>query len=243
MQGYPQQAIDYFVEIAIGAQFGQTLTIHKWTQDVLIQVIGQATGEDKDVLDRVATELSGLVQAQGIRIDFVGSSPTTKLYFASPARFARIEPHYVPPNTAFFWSQWDATSIYASTILIASEGITQHKRDHHIVAMLAKNLGLMKKSSAEPTSIFFNGENESTELAGIDRLVVQMLYNPAIENGMTADDVRAVLPVDSSAGQEFLRGTAGQSPGAPFYCPQCGTMLKRTDQYCYVCGAPVEGTA
>ena len=103
MKGYPKQAIDYFIEIAIGTQLGQdTLTVHKWTTDILIQVIGKATDEDKDMLDRVATELSDLEGA--IRIDFVTSNPTTKLYFAPPSKFARLEPHYVPPSTAFFWS-------------------------------------------------------------------------------------------------------------------------------------------
>lgn len=239
MKGYPQRAIEYLVEIAIGTQYGKgTLCIHKWDSDILIQVIGKATEEDKDMLDRVATELSGLIQ--GIRIDFVGSNPTTKLYFESPTKFTRIEPNYVPPNTAFYRSRWDSRGIYESTILIASEGITQHKRDHHIVAMLAKNLGLMNRSGTEPASIFSNSPNESTELAGIDRLLVQMLYDPAIENGMTADDVRRVLPVDESV---VLPNSAGQSPDAPFYCPQCGTSLKRTDKFCYVCGTTIDDTS
>lgn len=197
MQGYPQRAIDYFVEIAIGTQYGQeNATIHKWDQDIRVQVFGQTTVEDRNVLDRVLGELNGLLQ--GIRIDLVESSPNTKMYFVPPAEFLRIEPHYVPPNTAFFWSRWNDWSIYESTILIASEGISQQKRDHHIVAMLCKNLGLMKRSSSlPPESIFFNGENKSIMLVDIDRAIVQMLYDVSIRHGMTVDEIRAALPVSS----------------------------------------------
>ena len=232
---YSPEEFDHFVEIAFGSQYGLDVHgIHKWNHDVRIQIIGKATAEDKATLNRITTELNSLVQ--GISIVIVHSVPTTKLYFASPSKFTLIEPHYIPPHIAFYWSRWDAASIIESTILIASEGITQHKRDHHIVAMMTKNLGLMNRSSSlPPESIFFNGETESIFLVDIDRAIVQILYDASIRHGMTVDETRAALPVSSV---DVVTRASGQL-SAPHYCPNCGSGLEGTEQYCGTCGSPV----
>ncbi len=205
---YTAEQIDYFLEIAIGTQYGKKdARLHKWKYDINIEVIGQTTPEDILTLERIINELNAILE--GIQIHRVKNNPNTRIYFAPKSEFSSIEPHYQPPSTAFYWSRWNQTSIYESTILIASDGISQQQRDHHICAMLARNIGLAKRSERDSSSIFYKGSLTSTEFSEIDRTLVKLLYQPEIRHNMTADNVRALFP------SIYSNNYAGYTPSRP----------------------------
>lgn len=238
-QNYPPDIVEFFLEIAIGPQYGQKeLRIHKWNQDIQMQVNGPTTPEDRNTLERAVTELNALVQ--GITIAWAESNPNTQIYFAPPADFPKIEPHYVPPSTAFFWSRWSTTTVFESTILIASKGESQQKRNHHICAMLIRNLGLMKRSGRDPASIFYNGESDSAEFTQVDRLLVEMLYSPMIQHNMTAVEAKAALLERPLNNQDSFTRALPDNASARSFCYNCGAPYVREGNFCKYCGAPFQ---
>src|SRR5688572_32444107 len=59
---YTQEEIDYFLEVALGTEYGDSeQTIKKWAQDIRIEVLGTPTDEDLQTLDDVEEEINGLI--------------------------------------------------------------------------------------------------------------------------------------------------------------------------------------
>ena len=233
--GYSQDLIAPFLEIARGAQrYGGPAVIHKWHQNILVQVRGYPTDEDLQVLQQVIQELNSLLT--GISITWSDASSNIIIYFEHSSKFSSIEPHYTPPFTAFYYSNWNTQTIMQSTILIACEGITQKKRNHHIYAMLIRNLGLTNRKSQDPDSIFYQGESETIIYTENDRTFVRMLYLPIIHHNMTIADAQSVLFTELNKHSITTSHPLGKKKAQPLYCMVCGEKLEPGDQICPACG-------
>jgi hypothetical protein len=188
-----KEEIDYFVTVALGVEFGTSeATIKKWTRDLLIEVSGDPTVEDRKTLDQVMTELNAL-QDQ-VHLGPVEGLANVEIIFAPEAEFSRLEPNYQPTNYGFFWVNWDSEDeIYRARILISTDGVEQGERSHLIREELTQSLGLMRDSIKYPDSIFYANRSEVSEYAPIDETLIELLYSEAIVPGMAEAEVRAVL--------------------------------------------------
>lgn len=198
---YSQEQIDYFLEVALGSEFGsQSNTIKKWNQDVQIQVYGSPSAADLAVLRSVIQEINKL---QGsIRLQLVGVAKTQysqtavsnlEIHFAPESKFKRIEPNYQPTNLGFFWTFWNQNVIENARILISTTGVTPQERAHLIREELTQSLGLMKDSLKYRNSIFYQGWTNTNHYEPIDKSLVEMLYHPEIKPGMTKAEVLGVF--------------------------------------------------
>jgi hypothetical protein len=188
-----EEEIDYFVTVALGVEYGTSEpTVKKWTRDLLIEVSGDPTAEDRATLDGVVAELNAL-QDQ-VRLELVDGLGNVEMIFAPEAEFSRLEPNYQPTNYGFFWVNWDsADEIYRARILISSDGVEQGERSHLIREELTQSLGFMRDSIQYPDSIFYANRSEVAEYAAIDETLIKLLYSAAIVPGMAEAEVRAVL--------------------------------------------------
>lgn len=190
---YTNEQLDYLLEVAIGTEFGDASnSIKKWIENVYIKVYGSTTLEDMQTLQKVVSELNELIDP--IEITIVSDTQTDQksnidIYFVPEKEFAQYEPNYRPLNYGFFWVWWRDHVIYRSRIMISTEGVTQVERSHLIREELTQSLGLMIDSSLYPDSIFFEGWTQTLEYAPIDRLLIEMLYQPEIMPGMTITTV------------------------------------------------------
>ena len=115
------------------------------------------------------------------------------IYFVPATRFTRIESNYRAGNEGFFWVTWNEVGwIQHANILLSTE-ITQGFRDHLLREELTQSLGLMNDSARFSDSIFYSGESYGTFYLPIDRQVVTMLYQEAIQPNLTRDEVKKVL--------------------------------------------------
>lgn len=190
---YSRQEKEYFMEIALGAEYGSSdSSIHKWDDDIRIKVKGSPTDEDMETLEDVIEELDRLTT--GITLETVFWNPDIKIHFASVDRFVFIEPNYVPGNMGFFWAWWDGTGeLYKARILIARDRITQEERSHLIREELTQCLGMMNDSGRFEESIFYQGWTDVQDYAEIDRAVISILYDPRIRPGMDRQEVEDIL--------------------------------------------------
>ena len=185
-------------------------TIKKWDRDINIQVLGSPTPEDLNTLQTVIDELNTLIT--GIRLQVVtqagasiqdissnkprvfGNNPNVEIYFVPESKFSQYEPNYQPINYGFFWGWWnDHHAIHRSRVLISTNGVTQQERSHLIREELTQSLGLMEDSDQYSDSIFYQGWTDTNHYAEIDKVVIEMLYRPEIQPGMTQSQVLEVF--------------------------------------------------
>jgi ribulose bisphosphate carboxylase small subunit len=192
---FTQEQINYFMEIAMGAEYNQESTpkVHKWSGDVNIQVFGKPTQADLATLQSVMREINALASG-AIRLQLVDRNPNLTIHFAPESQFNRLEPAYVPVNYGFFVTRWDNKGIinYAN-ILVASTGITQKERSHLIREELTQSLGLMRDSYRYSDSMFYQAWTDLTRFSDLDKSLIQMLYMPALKPGMTEAEALNVL--------------------------------------------------
>ena len=181
--GYSATEIDYFAEIAFGAEFGvATPVLRRWVTGPTIRVNGTPTAEDRSTLELVIGELNALMTSA--QVSLVEGEAAVELHFASSVEFAEILPQYVPGNVGFVWVWWDASQVvYRSVVLIAND-VDVELRRHLIREEVTQMLGLLQDSFTYPESIFYQGSSLVSEYASVDRAVIEMLYGVHVTPGM-----------------------------------------------------------
>lgn len=193
LESFTPEQIKYFLEIAMGSEFGgSTATIKKWQGNVRIKVIGSPTTEDLNTLRSVISEINSLTNGQA-NLSLDDKNPNLKLYFVPESSFKRYEPNYQPINFGYFWARLNGDTIYSANVLITTVNVTQKERSHLIREELTQVLGLMKDSWRYKDSIFYQGWTETTEFTASDRALIKMLYQPDIRPGMRRNQVASVL--------------------------------------------------
>ena len=191
---FTQEEIEYFTEIALGAEFcDETPVIKKWTDDIRIKINGEPTEEDLQTINTIVDDLNELIS--GIKIKIINKNENLSITFSPESDFISIDPNYVPTNYGFFWALWhdDNFVIYDASILIASADIAQQERSHLIREELTQSLGLMNDSNKYEDSIFYQEWTDLTELSEIDKAVIKLLYHKKIKPGMSKDQVLNIL--------------------------------------------------
>lgn len=184
---YTSEQINYFLEIALGAEYTKTQaasTIRKWQGDLRIQTFGTPTSADLETLRTVIGEINTLTGGN-IRLQLVDRNPNVTVRFVPERQFKKYEPNYEPVNYGYFWTQWSNDKIYSANILINSQQVTQKERSHLIREELTQALGLMQDSFRYADSLFYQPWTDVTQYSAIDRAVIKMLYDPRILPGMT----------------------------------------------------------
>lgn len=195
-QKYTKAEIDYFLEIALGSEYGVSdPTIKKRIGDVRIKILGSPTREDLITLNQVIDELNNIIFSINIEID--SDNYNLQIYFVPEPEFRKYEPNYIPVNYGFFWNSWNNDIIEYSKILISTVNITQKERSHLIREELTQSLGLMKDSEKYPDSIFYQAWTDTTAYSELDQVVIEMLYLPEIQPGMTRSQVIDILQKSS----------------------------------------------
>ncbi|MEB3830929.1 DUF2927 domain-containing protein [Phormidium sp. CCY1219] len=191
----PSVAIDYFLEVALGSEFGNNdPQIKKWVEPLRIKVHGSPTPEDRRILRTVMQELNALTN---IDWRFDSTNPNVDIYFVPESEFHQYEPNYVPVSYGFFWTWWKNYEISQARILISTTEINQRERAHIIREELTQSLGLMRDSYRFSDSIFFQGWTDVTEYSELDKAVISLLYRPEVRPGMSKEELLDVLRTSS----------------------------------------------
>lgn len=189
---YDASVIDYFLEVAMGAEFNSGAEIvRKWESDLRIRVNGNPTAADLQTLRSIVDEINGMNLS--IRMQIVDQNPNVEMYFVPEQQFSRYEPNYRPVNMGYAWVRWNNYRISSASILISTTGVNQQERSHLIREELTQALGLLQDSYRYPDSIFYQGWTDTTAYTPLDRRVIQLLYSSMIQPGMSRAQVNAAL--------------------------------------------------
>ena len=189
---YQKYEIDYFLEVALGPQYGESSPlIRKWDKDLRIKVNGNPTENDIKYLNQVINELNILLQNK-IKINIVETNQNVDMYFVPLSEFSIC--NAVPGNYGYFTCKWRNNLIYEGNICIATDDIiTQEERSHLIREMVTRALGLMNVSNKYPDSIFYKDWSRTQQFSEIDKIVIQTLYSDLISPGMSEEDISKII--------------------------------------------------
>ena len=187
-------AVEYLSEIGFGVEYGSGAPVlHKWAQDVMIEVHGSPTKADLQTLEQVISELNTMVG--DINLELVDEAGNLEVYFSPESHFSDIEPAYVPKNLGFFRVWFDGEGvIQRGKVLIATDGTTQPERTHMIREELTQSLGLFKDSWEHSDSIFYEGWTTTDKYGPLDEATIRLLYQPQLVPGMDRNQVRSLYP-------------------------------------------------
>lgn len=190
---YTPEEINYFQEIAFGAEFSDNSSIiRKWQGDLRIKVIGSPNSEDLKTLKTVINEINNLTS--GINLKIVDNQANVKIHFVPVSEFRRYEPNYQSGNYGYAWINWKQNNIINSAnILITTTGVNQQERSHLIREELTQSLGLIRDSYKHKNSIFYQPWTDTNQYSHLDKTVIEILYRPEIRPGMTRTQVVSFL--------------------------------------------------
>lgn len=184
--GYVADEIDYFLEIALGFEFGgASRIVRKWRTDVRLRVNGGPSVEDSATLTQVIGDINALTST--VDIVLVDDAPMIEMHFVPESQFASILPGWVPGNVGFFSVWWDVQQYINRAVVLISTDINQDLRDHLIREEVTQSLGIGRDSPRYPESAFYSRFSLTNTFASIDEAVVELLYRPEIAVGMNAD--------------------------------------------------------
>ncbi len=194
-----QEIIDYFVEIAIGMEFGTSSQVtRKWTAPMRLFVEGKATKELLEELDQVMQEINELA-SDGFsmsRVDRLSQS-NFHIYLGRAAEYVARYPEqrgYAKKNWGLVYVYWnDASELYKGHMYVDITRADPTEAQHLLREELTQSLGLAKDSQKYQNSIFQQDWTHTTEYAAIDRELIRLLYHPKVKPGLRETQVREVL--------------------------------------------------
>lgn len=188
---YSKKEINYFYETAFHTDDGKSNPVSKWERDILLFVEGDTLpGDRAAVLDAIA-QLNNLHLPVKIGITNRKELANTIVNFGSRKKF-----HLEKTAHGIGEATISENAIEFAKIIIVTEpeeSVPGNSRKSTILEEITQGLGLMGDSYAYPLSIFYEMPNQVTQLARIDKRVLQLLYDPAIPIGLKKEEFEEIF--------------------------------------------------
>jgi hypothetical protein len=191
-QRYSDKEIEYFTEIALGAEYGNNVqVIRRWNSDIRIKINGKPNEEDMESLNQVILDINSLI-GDNVYLTIVTTNQNIDINFVPLSDFSVCNAE--SGNYGYFNCKWRNNVIYECDICIATEdSLLQEERSHMIREELTQSLGLMRDSFRYNDSIFFEGWTQTLDYSEIDRKMIEILYLDDIRPGMSKVEVERIL--------------------------------------------------
>lgn len=195
---YSQEAISYFMEVALGSEYGNSeKVIAKWQDEVRLYVAGEQIAPVQQEITKIIKELNALMNSASIRevgqeseanlILFLGDRQTyIDRYEPKASRYQDLGFFYIYPNEDKIFERG---SLYIDTERMQANDT----RFHFLREELTQSLGLMNDSMKYSESIFYQKWSLTNTFSPLDKQLIEMLYLPKIKAGMNAQEVKRIL--------------------------------------------------
>jgi hypothetical protein len=222
--GFDAAEVDYFLEVALGFEFGGASEIvRKWPGDIRVRVNGDPNEQDRATLEAVMAEINELTPTVDMLL--VDDEPMVEVHFAPQSQFPSILSSWVPGNVGYFSLWWDASQHFTQGVVLISTDIDQELRNHIIREEVTQTLGLAQDSHRYSESIFYQAFSTVTQYAAVDEAVIEILYRPEIMAGMDQIEAGRVVrmlvrqgpwaaPGPAVAATRATAGVAGSGSGS-----------------------------
>jgi len=187
-----QEIIDYFAEVACHAEYdadgnsdGASYPIHKWTQPIYCSITGDYTSDDMKMLQNLMAQLNTIPGFPGIYIEDSGRT-NMEIGFLPSEEMPGFDGY-----ATIWWT--DNGSIVFGRVSYRTDGLTQEERNPTLCEELIQALGMLNDSYAYSDSIFYQLWTDIQWPSVLDWKMVELLYDPNIQCGMTEAQIRSIL--------------------------------------------------
>lgn len=192
--------VDYFSDLAFGAEYGNQLPIlKKWNDQMNIYVEGNIDEFLAHELDTIIAEINsyatdGFVMKKVERIE----QSNFFIYLGTADGFASLYPDLrtlLPDNHGLFRIHTnDNFEITSGEMFVDMERIiTDEKKKHILREELTQSIGLANDISVYVNSIFYNGDSDTNVYSRLDKETIRLLYHNQIISGLNESSTRQQL--------------------------------------------------
>lgn len=196
---YEIKVIDYFKDIALGFEFGDTSKItRKWDTEMRIFIGGDPSHDLVKDLESIKNEINNLA-SDGFRINIVDDSLVSNYYifFGAGNRYVKMFPaeaHFVDSNLGLFsvYSN-DQNKLTSGHMYIDIMRTNSIEQKHLLREELTQSIGLARDSPKYMESIFQSAWTTTVDYAPIDKELIKFLYHPRMDVGLNQNQVDKIL--------------------------------------------------
>lgn len=177
---YTREEIEYFIEIALGSEFGgEADRLKKWKGPIRVHMTGEAEETDRSTLIQVLEDLNAMVPHLDIRLE--AQAPNLIIHLIPHKAFVRhTSPRTAEENMGLFFYDDDGMGVIRQAKVLVASDLAPAERAHLLREELTQALGLGQDSWRYPDSIFYQGWTMVQRYAPMDVRVIQMLYDPKV---------------------------------------------------------------
>ena len=193
LNGYSQvdDTLSYYKEICFKREFQSDLTIPlRFYKDIKIYANGDINDDLRDELNKIVSELDGLIQTVNISIVDSWEESNVHVYLGGVNDFIKQlntskedkkhKKMRLEDNWGMFWiSHCSKNNISYSRVFVDTERTsTDEERKHLLREELTQSLGLTNDSNKYPKSIFYSNWVEDTiEYTDMDKAIIKRHYS------------------------------------------------------------------
>ena len=193
------QIWEYFEEVVLHTEYstgdGNTALVQKWIAPLRYRITGQPTDEDLAVLENCFAQLNAIPGFPGIYPAEAGELSNLNIGFMNPTDFKLAFSAFLQgenaEGAAQFWYYTATNEIHTANIGYRTD-VPQDIRSSILVEEIINTLGI-SDTVLRTDSIVYQYSDENLALSDVDWVIFKLLYNPAIQCGMNADQCRAIL--------------------------------------------------
>ena len=187
--------VTYFNEVCLNAEMvngGNATLIQKWDIPIYYYIFGEPTSEDLAALQDFEAWVNTVPGFPGMHPTQDLGAANMKIYFCTEQELHNIMgPGFEGLDGAVtYW--YNNNAIYDATICIRTD-LNQHLRNSVIKEELYNGLGPINDTLLRDDSIIYANFAEPQHLTEIDKLIMTLLYDPAILCGMNAEDCAQII--------------------------------------------------
>ena len=196
---YEIDVIDYFKDIALGFEFGNTSNItRKWNSEMKVFIGGEPSFELLAEFEKIRTEINEL-KTDGFNVTVVNDSLQSNYYifFGSGTKYAEMFPdeaNLVNSNWGLFYLLWNGQNqFYSGHMYVDIIRANSIEQKHLLREEFTQSLGFARDSQLYMESIFQSDWTTTIEYAPIDQDLIRLLYHPEMSVGLNELEVDNAL--------------------------------------------------
>ena len=182
-----EQVITYFNEVALDSEFstgsGNPHLLQKWDEPIYYKIHGNATGQDKQVIEGFFAWFNTLEGCPGAYP--ANGYANLNIHFTTKQGMVDIMgPGFTDFEGAVTYWYMD-NCIYDENICILTS-LDQSTRNSVILEELYNGTGLVQDTLTRTDSIIYQYSSTNQTMSPIDKLLLRLAYHPSLRPGMDA---------------------------------------------------------
>lgn len=189
------QALNCLMNVAFSPEYGDERdSIIRWQQPIYIYAGGVPTREDLKKLDafimEIALRVPGMPNIYRTESEYKAN---ITMYFVNENEMGDYVSGYEKGNIGMVTYWYTDEEIYRAEIAISADTTDQSTRNHLIMEEFINGIGLGNDHDMYEDSIIYQYSNTAQKLSEVDWLMLNMIYSPEVEHGMSSNDAYNAL--------------------------------------------------